>query len=144
MGGSCGSQRSRRWTCLKEEEHFRKYSSPAVPRSLSKTACRAPAGLGARSQKKTQEVISKIPRTAAYETSGFTNFSVLCPPMSPSTPIPVALSTHTLKNMQREKRAKEGRGGNGGKAWLGSREPGLAESGQMLKPSGLRTPAGSR
>lgn len=76
---------------------------------------------GAQSQKKTQEVISKIPRTAAYETSGFTNFSVLCPPLPPSTPIPVALAPHTLKNkMQRERRAKGGRRGNGGKPWLGS------------------------
>lgn len=67
-------------------------------RDSFKTAMSAAASLGAQSQKKMQEVISKIPRTAAYETfPGVTNFSVLCSPMSPSTPIPAALAPHTLK-----------------------------------------------
>lgn len=96
-------------TCLKEQGPFLEHLNSAAPESL-KTAGSAAESLGAQSQKKMQEVISKIPRTAAYETfPGVTNFSALCPPMSPSTPIPVALASHTLKKMTAEEREK-GRG----------------------------------
>lgn len=97
VGWGGGSQQSPGWIRLKEEGHFLKHFNSAVPDSFE-TAMSAAASLGAQSQKKMQEVISKIPRTAAYETfPGVTNFSVLCPPMSPSTPIPAAFAPHTLK-----------------------------------------------
>lgn len=49
-------------------------------RESFKTAGSTAASLGAQSQKKTQEVISKIPRTAAYEIfPGVTNFFSIVP-----------------------------------------------------------------
>lgn len=91
------------------------------------------ASLGAQGQKKkVQEVISKIPRTAAHETfPGFTNVSVLCPLVSPLIPIPVALAPHPLKLLLKEKKRGKGEGtGICGKAWLGWQESCLKEEGQ--------------
>lgn len=90
------------------------------------------ASLGAQDQKKVQEVISKILRTAAHETfPGFTNVSLLCPLVSPHPHSHGTCSTSSEKLLLKGKKRGKGEGtGICGKAWLGWQESCLNEEGQ--------------
>lgn len=123
--------------CGEGRETLAKTLEPRQCQGSLKALCDGVASLGAQGQTKVHEVISKIPRTAAYETvPGFTNISVLRPPHArpPHVPSHPHSCGTCSKSSEKSLPTGERRAGRARRLWLRSQESCPAEPEQAAHP----------